>query len=81
MSKKYKVSIIEFNGEGESLKAQGLYEQTVESLDIRKVIEAVNAGARLETNPILTNPRKRAPRSDRGRVRAPKLQPAFTATE
>ena len=51
MSKKYKVSIIEFSGEGESLKAQGLYEQTVESLDIRKVIEAVNAGRAARNQP------------------------------
>lgn len=66
---------MEFEGEGESLKAARLFEQTVEALDIKAVILAVNADAPLEILPIPA-PRKRAPRSDRGKARTPKTEPA-----
>lgn len=69
MSKRYKISILEFEGEGEDLKAQSLYEQTVEALNIKKVIEAVNADAPLQIQPFKAVIRKRAPRSDRGKKR------------
>ena len=53
------------NGDEESSNV--VYQQTVEALNIRGVIEAVNADAKIE---ILPAPRKRAPRSDKGKKRA-----------
>ena len=68
---RYKVSIIEFNGEGEDLKAQPRYEQTVDDLDIRAVVDAVNSWAA----PAPAK-RTRAPRSDRGKKRSGEIVPA-----
>ena len=65
---RYKVSIIEFNGEGEDLKAQPRYEQTVDGLDIRAVVDAVNSW--VPAPPVPTTKRTRAPRSDRGKKRS-----------
>lgn len=69
-NQQYKVSITEFHREDDELKAQALYEQTVTSLDIRAVINAVNAAPDPQIN-ILPAPRKRAPRSDKGQKRKP----------
>jgi hypothetical protein len=52
----YKITIVEFNGEGENLTAQPRYEQSVEELDIKAVIDAVNGAPAKRTR----GPRKRS---------------------
>jgi hypothetical protein len=69
---RYKISIIEFTGEGEAMTAQPRYEQTVDTVDVRKVIAAVNAEDPRRIEPILPS-RKRAPRSDKGVSRKTKV--------
>lgn len=66
MSKKYRVIIAEIADDGGD-EPTGIYEQIVGSLNIKKVIEAVNADADLQLD--LFPKRKRAPRSDRGKKR------------
>ena len=66
MTMNYKITISELNyNDGILTVAAPVYEQTVENLNIRAVIEAVNADAPFEILPI----RKRAPRSDKGKKR------------
>lgn len=71
MTKTYSITITEKNGDSNDL----IYTQTMPALDVRGVILAVNADAPLEILPIPA-PRKRAPRSDRGKARTPKIEAA-----
>ena len=54
----FKISIIKFTGEGDTLAAHPQYEQTVESLNLRAVIDAVNEAP----------PTQRKTRRDRGQT-------------
>jgi hypothetical protein len=52
----YKITILEFNGEGDNLTAKSRYEQSVDELDIKAVIDAVNGSPTKRTR----GPRKRS---------------------
>ena len=64
---KYTISITHSADED---KAELIYTQTVSDMDIRSVIEAVNA-APIPQIEILPAPRKRRTRSDKGQTRKP----------
>jgi hypothetical protein len=73
MNMNYKITISELNYTDGVLSAvTSVYEQTVENLDIKSVIEAVN-NAPVTASPIK---QRRAPRSDKGKKRNQEPMPA-----